>query len=334
MTSHSVWIESHSPFIKAQWQPSLFLDLLMPEHCSHKLLKGSGLFYEDIINDDKEISLVAFSNIIANCQSQYTGQDLAFRLGQIMLPGHYDTISSTLHAASSLLELVSILEALGDRITPGINIKLEMNETEACLRLIHSFGAQQCNVFLTEVYTTAIKSYSQTRSNKKWPWHFDFAHPANKPVELYEMYLGGACRFNQTDTRLRIPLSHLHEQWSSGSQIIFRRGMQHLRPAHGFIRVALDFLEEHVRADCSQDALAQYLNLSVATLKRKLKAHHCSYRILLDQVRFNEAIRLYRDMDMNDGEVAKTLGFFDKANLRRSFKRWAGMNPKQFLGNF
>lgn len=333
MTSLNPWVESHCAFIKAQWQPSIFLDLLMAEHSSHKLLKGSGLFYEDIINDDKEISLSAYANIIANCLDQYAGQDLAFRFGQRMLPGHYDSLSSTLNAASSLCELVSAIESLGDLVTPGICIKLEISEGQAVLRFIPSFGTQKCNPFLTEAYATAIKTYSHTRSASKSPWRFEFAHDANKSIELYEMYLDGECRFNQIESRMSIALNYFHQQWPSGSHLIYSRGMQHLRPRHGFVRVTLDFLEQQVRADCSQDALAQHLGLSVATLKRKLKAHHCSYRSLLDRVRFSEAIQLYRDSAMNGGEVAKTLGFFDEANLRRSFKRWAGMNPKQYLGN-
>jgi AraC-like DNA-binding protein len=325
------WLEINEAFIKAQWQPSVLLDLLLSDYSSHKLLKGSGLFYEDIINGEKQISASAFFTIIQNCKLHYSGDDLAFRVGQRLFPGHYDAISSTLNAASSFFELATAICHFSDCLTPGLSAKFELSSDQAVFRWIGSFGHSAQLQFLVEAYTTALKSYCHTRSGEKWPWRFEFSYDQPKSRQLYEMYLDQDCRFSRPQSRLCIPTEFVHRQWPNESRLLYARGIKNTPTKHGFARVVYDYLEDNIQEDCSQESLAIRLGLSLATLKRKLKSHHCTYREIVDHVRLAKAISLYQEFGFSNEQVAKALGFFDEANLRRSFKRWTGMNPGQYL---
>ena len=51
MTLPTDWYECDSRFIPGHWQPAVLLDLALSRGIdSHRLLRGSGLFHEDILS--------------------------------------------------------------------------------------------------------------------------------------------------------------------------------------------------------------------------------------------------------------------------------------------
>ncbi|GAB3028956.1 hypothetical protein GCM10027098_27600 [Bowmanella dokdonensis] len=79
-----------------------------------------------------------------------------------------------------------------------------------------------------------------------------------------------------------------------------------------------------------QEELAARMNLSVATLKRKLAAHHTSFRQLREQSLNQRAQQqLLQGLAMDD--VALNLGFSDARSFTRAFKGWNGLTPAAFL---
>ena len=72
---------------------------------------------------------------------------------------------------------------------------------------------------------------------------------------------------------------------------------------------------------------AQRFGISPATLKRQLAQLGTHHQAQLDQVRAHAALYLMLLRGQRGEAVARTLGFHDKSNFRRSFKRWTGMTP-------
>lgn len=69
---------------------------------------------------------------------------------------------------------------------------------------------------------------------------------------------------------------------------------------------------------------------SVRSFQRRLAAANLNYSQIVEQVRFDRAIQLLHDPDIQLIEIALELGYTDAANFTRAFKRWAGMPPRQF----
>jgi AraC-like DNA-binding protein len=74
-------------------------------------------------------------------------------------------------------------------------------------------------------------------------------------------------------------------------------------------------------------AVAQQLNMSERTLRRRLVEKKVSYRQLLDEVRRERARDLLHSTAMTVREVAQAVGFADARSFRRAFKRWTGALP-------
>ena len=98
----------------------------------------------------------------------------------------------------------------------------------------------------------------------------------------------------------------------------FRRGLV------GEVRKIL--VKNLMRPTRFQD-VAQNLNMSERTLRRKLRGENSSFRQVVDELRRDTAIRYLRETDLTVGDIAESLGFSDAANFRQAFRRWTNAAP-------
>jgi AraC-like DNA-binding protein len=78
------------------------------------------------------------------------------------------------------------------------------------------------------------------------------------------------------------------------------------------------------------ELVAQNLNTSPRTLRRKLREENSSFRQVVDELRRDMAIRYLHDTNLTVEEIAETLGFSDTANFRQAFRRWTKTTPREF----
>ncbi|WP_170150201.1 AraC family transcriptional regulator [Parahaliea mediterranea] len=80
----------------------------------------------------------------------------------------------------------------------------------------------------------------------------------------------------------------------------------------------------------SLEKIAEKLNASPRTLRRKLAQEGTSYQALLMQVRSNLAKELLLSGKLTVEQIAKRLGYSDSASFCHAFKRWTGRPPSTY----
>jgi AraC-like DNA-binding protein len=76
--------------------------------------------------------------------------------------------------------------------------------------------------------------------------------------------------------------------------------------------------------------VASATGTSVRSFQRQLAAANLNYSRIVEQVRFDRAIQLLHDPNIQLIEIALELGYTDAANFTRAFKRWTGTSPREF----
>ncbi|TAL88787.1 MAG: AraC family transcriptional regulator, partial [Rhodanobacter sp.] len=76
--------------------------------------------------------------------------------------------------------------------------------------------------------------------------------------------------------------------------------------------------------------LANQLNSSTATLRRRLSDEGQSYRSIMDYLRRDLAISLLSDTTHSIMEIANELGFAETSAFHRAFKKWTGARPSEY----
>ena len=77
------------------------------------------------------------------------------------------------------------------------------------------------------------------------------------------------------------------------------------------------------------DLAAEMAGTSVRSLQRKLHRMKTSYVELVERIRFDQAVRLMRDSNLNILDIALTLGYRDASNFSRAIRRISGTSPSQ-----
>ena len=109
MALHCPWYENDSRCIAAHQQPASLIELCLSRGIdSHALLRGSGLFYEDIASGRARVSPAQLLTLIGNAERLLGAADSSFLFGQRLLPGHYGEVSLALAgvAADSLSQMI------------------------------------------------------------------------------------------------------------------------------------------------------------------------------------------------------------------------------------
>ena len=81
------------------------------------------------------------------------------------------------------------------------------------------------------------------------------------------------------------------------------------------------------------DSLAEKLNMSTRTLRRRLNAEGSSYRQLLEEIRFELAREYLADTKLPLDEISFLLGYTEPGTFSHAFRRWSGQPPSVYRKN-
>ena len=78
---------------------------------------------------------------------------------------------------------------------------------------------------------------------------------------------------------------------------------------------------------------AELADMSVRSFQRRLAEQGETYGQLSDAIKAKVAKHLLENTDHSLSEIASALGYTERTNFVRAFKRWTGLTPKQFRNN-
>ncbi len=80
----------------------------------------------------------------------------------------------------------------------------------------------------------------------------------------------------------------------------------------------------------SLESVARQLDTTPRTLQRRLSQRGVSFRVLVEQTRFEIAGALLRETDLKVQEIAARIGYARPNAFSRAFTRWAGRSPTEY----
>lgn len=324
--------ENDEPLYAAHHHAALLIDLVQERNISsHKILSGTGLFYDDIISGEKNISGQQFLRLIKNTKSLYKQHDLSFRWGHALWPGHYGCFSQLLGNCQNLYQTLQVLSKHRLQLSPLITPIITQDDRYCYIQWRDAIGLGEHRKFVIESWMTGFSALCHFRSQQKLPWHFGFSHIKPKYQEQYQVNLGDQLYFDLGIDVMAIDKAYLHQNWqqetSTAYNIASRQCQQSTNNTVSFIEQVCDVIQTNIRQPLMLEDVAIHFKMSSATFKRKLKKHNCHFQQLQDQARLSTALYLYQCSGFNNSEVAHYLNFNDMPNYRRAFKRWSGRTP-------
>jgi len=265
MTLPTDWYECDSRFIPGHWQPAVLLDLALSRGIdSHRLLRGSGLFHEDILSGEARLSPQQFLCLIDNARRLLEADDSSFLFGQRLLPGHYGAASHALQHAADLRQALDVLADQRALLSPLLSPRLLLDEQYLYLYWLDSCGIGAQRRFLLEASCTALVAMSRWLAGQALPWQCSFSHAQPRYVEQYWVNLGENVRFDAPLDLMRLPREYLHQPWPGAALTAGRAAQQQglaQLDALGFRAGLLDrlysYLLAHIREPLQLEGVAR-----------------------------------------------------------------------------
>lgn len=334
------WFENDSSFIAAHYQPAALMDLALSRDIDqHRLLRGTRLFYEDVVRGHTHISPNQYLQLISNAHKLMAAQDTSFLLGQRLLPGHYGVASHALRHATHLQQALEQLLSNRALLSPLLAPRLFVDDHHAYLYWIDAIGCRELHPLLVETSMTAVTAMCRWLAQDVLPWRYHFSYTRPRHIEQYWVHLNEQVFFDQHIDVMILPKAHLFTPWPNAALtagLVAQQECRYQREKLGFNASFLDrvyaYMQRNLREPLKLESVALAFEMSPATFKRKLQKHHTHFQAQWDLVRKHAALYLYQVKGFSNETVAESLRFQDTTNLRRAFKRWTGTSPSSLRG--
>ena len=353
--SAHVVMSSQDKVIVGYWLVRAALNVALSRGANkNKLLRGTGIF-EDALQHHSLLSTKQYSSLLVNVQSQARGGDVSFLLG-----GAFSSqwLSSPLNALKACENVEQLLLQLTQRHTyrwcslPLCQFQRFENADQIMLVPQFTGVSSKQLQFSIEMAFASVVALMKSIANKRIRLSFSFTESRPRNIADYETHLGLKLSFNRAFNSiciekdvLRQPLELTAQSDCSAESHVSLEGVvsnSATQTKEGASielqnRLSLpDFVRRYVYASSNTQAaniglpeLAETLNVSVATLKRKLKEYGTSYRALCEEVQRNHALLLLSVHKVSNETAANAMGINDLPNFRRTVKRLTGKTPSE-----
>ena len=353
--SAHVVMSSQDKVIVGYWLVRAALNVALSRGANkNKLLRGTGIF-EDALQHHSLLSTKQYSSLLVNVQSQARGGDVSFLLGGALAS---QWPSSPLNALKACENVEQLLLQLTQRQTyrwcslPLCQFQRFENADQIMLVPQFTGVSSKQLQFSIEMAFASVVALMKSIANKRIRLSFSFTENRPRNIADYETHLGLKLSFNRAFNSiciekdvLRQPLKLTAQSDCSAESHVSLEGVvsnSATQTKEGASielqnRLSLpDFVRRYVYASSNTQAaniglpeLAETLNVSVATLKRKLKEYGTSYRALCEEVQRNHALLLLSVHKVSNETAANAMGINDLPNFRRTVKRLTGKTPSE-----
>ena len=353
--SAHVVMSSQDKVIVGYWLVRAALNVALSRGANkNKLLRGTGIF-EDALQHHSLLSTKQYSSLLVNVQSQARGGDVSFLLGGAFAS---QWLSSPLNALKACENVEQLLLQLTQRHTyrwcslPLCQFQRFENADQIMLVPQFTGVSSKQLQFSIEMAFASVVALMKSIANKRIRLSFSFTENRPRNIADYETHLGLKLSFNRAFNSICIEKDVLRQPLELTAQsdfsaeshvslegVVSNSATQTKEGASIELQNRLslpDFVRRYVYASSNTQAaniglpeLAETLNVSVATLKRKLKEYGTSYRALCEEVQRNHALLLLSVHKVSNETAANAMGINDLPNFRRTVKRLTGKTPSE-----
>ncbi|MBM7072725.1 helix-turn-helix transcriptional regulator [Shewanella sp. 202IG2-18] len=289
------------------------------------LLTGTGIFIKDIQRLDFTVSPHQLKRLFDNANRQWEGNDLTFLLGQMLYTDLADTHANLLNRSNDLNVKYSNFYRFLQLSQPWIQlINFNINAKKHLL-ISPDFGFETNNRFILEVFSSSL---SFLFKNIDMRFSFPFSKPSN--TSQYLKYLNSNITFDapimcvSASGYERIEL----RQYDFDYRLAKSSAIQKVQVSSKQIGLPRKVKSHLLKESFKLPQLASNLDMSVATLKRRLKEFDTCFGQIQDEANLIKSLILLAEHDPS--KTAKQLNEQDISNFRRAFKRWTGSLPSRY----
>ena len=300
----------------------------------HKLLRGTGIFEADI-RDNGKVSVLQLAALLVNAEKLSGARELGFLIGQALATSHNKGFLNALGYSRDLNQALRLLSAFVKQVCPLVSFGEYRQGSARLFTFRDAAGHHKVFGIASLIVCAAMVSLSKLWCGHRLPltFHFPFSRPRH--IAEFEMYLGRKLHFDSPCFSVTVSENALVEPFSRADSFLLMASVHHFAKTRKVGGLLPQIIRNMVTRNPQIAALdvAQALDISPATLKRKLKECNTTFSALNDEVRREQAVFLLRICRLTNEQSALNMAISDLTNFRRAVKRWTGRTPSELRGH-
>jgi AraC-like DNA-binding protein len=330
-TAHTAQVSAKLlvPFVKVAARLRLDVDVA---------LVHVGLSHGDLERSDMRVSHALVDQLLRAASSRSGRADLGLLAAEESSPEHLDIVEYVARSQPHLQGALESILRFRPLLHDALDLRLELVGDRALVRMDFQGLPISHSAHEFVLATLLLAARRMTGLPLLAPLEVQFAHARPQDTTLHQTMFRCPVLFAQPQTALVYSRAVLATPLVDADA-----GLARVLERHASARLqrlcSLAALDQRVRAmvfrdvgtgRLTADSLARQLGMSQRSLHRRLAAHGCSYRSILDSVRRDIALRALRDPDLAISELRERIGFSTGPAFHRAFRRWTGSTPATF----
>ncbi len=323
----------------------LFRHLRLSEDSCKAYFEGTTVSYAELMTLDGTIHREDLTQIYRNALAISDHEDLGLSVGTQLLLSTHGPLGVATFSGPDLRTGLVLLSKFGQTRTDFFNITISEHSEGLKVTFTETFDLDDLRVFVTEsVIIGLFSAINFFVGTGQFTGEVHFAYPKPGYWQKYYEYFGENVKFKQRATEIVIPASLLSIPSPVADPVmhqeaitICERQLKEIRagdagtPVLSTKEAVSKLISENPGKIWTLSDVAAKLHMSSRTLIRKLESEGTKFQIVRDEMAKRQVANYLTDADLSVESIGHLMGFSDVSSFRRSFKRWFGETPSQYI---
>ena len=317
----------------------LMRESLLAEGISElELLRGTGISPKHIKNNESLLSFEQVRAFTANAARLTRNPGLGLRIGRAESPADWGVLGYAMLSCASIGEVINAILRFHRTAGSLVDVLFTADDKLATLDLIPMRPLRDALPCVMEEHMSATQSALEMLAGVAMPLvqvNLTFSKPAHH--KQYRAFFDCPILFNEPKNQLVFKACFLERPVVRSNKFSAKLARQICSEQLARQSPEADFVQQVRYLILLQgsdfpdiESVSARLGITSRTLRNRLRRHSTSFQALLDNTRSQLAISYLQSSQMYVDEIAGLLGFSDRSNFRRAFKRWTGKLPRDF----
>jgi len=285
-------------------------------------------------------------NIIGRNIALFIGDSMVAAIGiaKSMTRANHGILSLAIQNCNTLLDATKLIHQYAQIRASTRTLNLINEPNMLCLRYVGHAHQEKNDQYTSQFFShfstllniaiLASEGISKHNVSGEFEIHINHATYADFPFNLLPK--GVTVLFGCEHLQLKVPSSWKTLTLQKGDPAL--AAMAALECEKDLKRLSGTDIIEEIQARLSSDddnnmsleAMAQYLNVSVSTLQRRIAQQNTNFKQIKARHRLDRGKHLLHHSHHSIDHIAAELGYSDSSNFSKAFKTVTGMTPKMY----
>jgi len=327
-------------YLSTSYARILFRHLRLSEATSDVFFSGTNVSYSQLMELDGHLSFEQQYRLFENALKITEQPGLGLSVGAQLHLSSHGVLGVAAFSSANLKVALQVFDRFSDVRAQFVQIGVSDNQQTCHIKIREALDLGDLRYFLTESVMSAVYSAIMFFTGAAPSFcELHFAYPEPEYGSLYSDFFCFPVYFDQPVTQVLIDHEALTLASPVADMALHKDALDHCEKLLHQLEKRHRSHEQQVRELLRNnpgklwtiDEISSQLNMSKRTLMRKLGTEGHRFQTIRDDVVKQQAIAYLSDTRLTIESVGYLLGFSEVASFRRSFKRWFGQTPSNYL---